>query len=205
MTIDRTLYGNEHINIGFDLNEIAVVLRLRSKPDSAAVLLRHALAISRRISGERDTGTLAMIVNLGRALADGGHFAESEELLRGALAKLDTNNADEQPLIIPARVGLGRVLLATNRARDALPVIKSVVSMSLARLGAEHWRTGEAQLVLAECHLAMGDAADAEEPLRKASAVLPNLRKSHPSLAIEVGKVNAAFARATKPSSASTS
>ena len=145
------------------------------------------------------------IVNLGRALADGGHFAESEVLLRGALAKLDTSNADEQPLIIPARVGLGRVLLGTNRAPDGLPVMTSAVTMSLARLGAEHWRTGEAWLVLAECHLAMGDATDAEEPLRKANAVLPKLRKSHSSLAIEVEKVNVALAKATKTSSASTS
>ena len=110
-----------------------------------------------------------------------------------------------QPLIIPARVGLGRVLLSTNRAPEALPVMKSAVAMSLDRLGAEHWRTAEAQLVLAECYIARGDAAAAEDPLRKGSTVLSKQRKSHPALAIEAEKVNAALVRTTKPRKAATS
>ncbi|MEO8881266.1 MAG: serine/threonine-protein kinase [Gemmatimonadaceae bacterium] len=194
LAIDRTLYGKEHIDVGFDLNEIAVVMRLRGKPDSAVTLLRQSLAMNHRIAGD-NLGSLTISVNLGRALQEAGHNAEAERMLRGALAKLDSNNAEHQLSIIPGRIGLGRVLLATNRASEARPVLKSVVAMSRTRQGVDHWRTAESQIVLGKCLLALGDVKDAEEPVRKASAVLSKLSKSHPGLAAEADTVSANLAR----------
>jgi serine/threonine protein kinase/Tfp pilus assembly protein PilF len=195
LAIDRTLYGPEHVNVGFDLNEMAVVVRLEDRPDSAVAMLRHALTINRKLEGDDELGTLVISVNLGRALAEARHYAEAEKLLRGALAKMDTSNADAQMGIIPGRTGMGRVLLATHRAKEAVPAIEGAVEMSRKRLGADHWRTGEAQLVLAECLMTLGDYTKAAQPLREGSEVLEKNAKSHPGLAREAEGANAAFSR----------
>jgi serine/threonine protein kinase/tetratricopeptide (TPR) repeat protein len=195
LAIDRTLYGHDHVSVAFYLNEMAVVLRLEGRPDSAAVLLRQALAINQKLQGPDELGTLVISVNLGRALAEAGHYAEAEKLMKGALAKMDTSNADAQSGIIPGRIGIGRVLLATHRAKEAVPTMEGAVEMSLKRLGAKHWRTAEAQVVLAECLMAVGEFREAAEPLKEGSDVLEKSRKSHPGLVREAESANAAFSR----------
>jgi tetratricopeptide (TPR) repeat protein len=195
LAIDRTLYGPEHVNVGFDFNEMAVVLRLEGRPDSAVTMLRRALAINRKLQGDDELGTLVISINLGRALTEARQYAEAERLMRGALAKLDTTNMDAQMGIIPGRTGMGRVLLATHRAREAVPAIEGAVAMSQKRLGADHWRTGEAQLVLAECLMALGDYTKAAQPLSEGSDILEKNRKSHPGLAKEAEGANMTFAR----------
>src|SRR5665213_1435017 len=195
LAIDQRLYGPEHVNIGFDLNEMAVVLRLEGRPDSAVRMLRRALAINRKLAGDDELGTLVISINLGRALTEARQYAEAERLMRGSLAKLDTTNMDAQMGIIPGRTGMGRVLLATHRAKEAVPAIEGAVEMSEKRLGADHWRTGEAQLVLAECLMALGDYTKAAQPLREGSDILEKNRKSHPGLAKEAEGANMTFAR----------
>jgi serine/threonine protein kinase/tetratricopeptide (TPR) repeat protein len=194
LKIDLALRGPEHIDVGFDLNEIAVVMRLEGRPDSAVVLLRQALAMSHRVAGADARGTLIISVNLGRALSEAGRNTEAEPFLREALAKLDTNNADERLAVVPGRIGLGRVLLGTHRAAEALPVMRSAAAMSSERQGADHWRTGESELVLGECFLALGQADSAEAHVRDGRNVLMKYRTSHPLLAQEADAASARLA-----------
>ncbi|MEO6210488.1 MAG: serine/threonine-protein kinase [Gemmatimonadaceae bacterium] len=195
MAIDRKLYGADHISIAFYLNEMAVVLRLESRPDSAALFLRRALAMNLKLQGPNGQGTKAISVNLGRALEEGGHYAEAEKLLRGVLAKMDTSNADAQLQIIPARIGMARVLLATHRAKEALPVIESAVVLCTNRVGPKHWRTAEAKLVLAESLMALGEYDKAAQPLNESTEVLEKGEKARPGLAREARSTKAELAR----------
>lgn len=109
--------------------------------------------------------------------------------------KLDTTNADQRPVVIPARIGLGRVLVNTHRAKEALPVLESAVAMSRERQGPTHWRTGEAEVVLARCWMELGRADSAEAPLRDAQAVLDKQRRSHPLLGKEADIAGDRFAQ----------
>ena len=195
LAIDRKLYGSDHISIAFYLNEMAVVLRLEGRPDSAVTFLRRALAMNLKLQGPDGQGTQAISMNLGRALEEGGHYAEAERLLSGVLARMDTSNADAQLQIISGRIGMGRVLLATHRVKEAVPTMKGAVDMSVKRLGAEHWRTAEAEVVLAECLMAMGEYGAAAQPLKAGSEVLEKSGKSHPGLVREAENANAALAR----------
>jgi len=193
--IDTTLYGGSHVNIGFDLNEIAVVMRLRGRPDSAIPLLRRALAISRRVVGDDKQDTRAISSNLARALIEDGRLAEAEPLMRKALAGLDSTNPDAVLVIIPGRIGLGRILTSTNRAKEALPMLERTVAMSRERSGPVHWRTGETELVLGECQLALGDIDGAEATLREAVQVLQKTSVSRPLLLTEANGVLAKIAK----------
>jgi serine/threonine protein kinase len=194
LVVDRKLYGEVHMNVGFDMNEIAVVLRLRGRPDSAIAMLRPALAMTKQLQGDQ-LATQTILINLGRALDEAHHYAEAERLLRGGLAKLDTSNANAQLTIIPARVGLARVLVHTRRAGEALPIAQSAVTMSRALHGADHWRTGEAELVLAECLIAMGDLPGAGEPLHNGREVLMKQARAHPLLVAEANAAAESLSR----------
>ena len=194
LVVDRKLYGEAHMNVGFDMNEIAVVLRLRGRPDSAIAMLRPALAMTRQLQGDQ-LATQTILINLGRALDEAHHYGEAERLLRGALAKLDTTNANAQLSIIPARVGLARVLVHTHRGGEALPIAQSAVTMSRALHGPDHWRTGEAELVLAECLIADGNRSAAGEPLRSGREALMKQRRAHPLLVAEADALAESLSR----------
>ena len=161
-------------------------------------ILRPVLAANIRLVGGSNLGTITISVNFARALDEAGKDQEAEPLLRSALAKLDTTNADQQLVVIPARIGLGRVLVNTHRAKEALPLLESVVAMSRARQGPQHWRTGESEVVLARCWMELGRADSADAPLRDGRAVLDKQRRSHPLLGKEADAAGGRFAEMRK-------
>jgi serine/threonine-protein kinase len=194
LTIDRALYG-EHVNVAYDLNELSVVLRLKGRSDLAVPILREALAQTRHLAGENFRGTMAVEVQLARALRETGHASEAEQLLRDALSKLDPKNEDSQLIVIPAQATLGRTLTDMGRAREGLPLLESAEKMSHARLGPDHWRTAEAQLGLGECLTAMHEFARADTLLRGAQATLAKQRRQQPLAAAQADSALARLRR----------
>jgi tetratricopeptide (TPR) repeat protein len=180
LAIDRAVYGPEHVTVGFDLNELAAVFRARGQPDSAIPLLRDALALSRRVVGDSHRNTLAVTTHLGRALRESGRLAEAEPLFRQALERFEPGNADTRVLRLSAETGLGRTLTGRGRAAEALPLLEGTVRDSRTHMGAEHWRTADAELALGECLVALKRYARAEAPLRHAAAVLGVERQKQP-------------------------
>jgi hypothetical protein len=63
------------------------------------------------------------------------------------------------------------------------------------RLGPEHWRTAEAQVVLAKCLIALGDYDKAAQPLKEGIEALQKFTKSHPSLVHEGQSASAELSR----------
>src|SRR5215213_9804557 len=155
LAIDQSIYGREHTNVGYDLNELAVVLRLKGRSDLAVPILREVLTQNRHLAGEKFRGTIAVEVQLGRALRETGHLAEAEQLFRDALAKLDPKNEDAQLIVIPAQ----------------------------ATLGPDHWRTAETELGLGECLMVLHQYARADTLLRSAQATLAKQRRQQPQAA----------------------
>lgn len=88
-----------------------------------------------------------------------GNLAEAEAALRQCLAL--------QPLHADARVNLAGLLLSTGRTSEALAALKAVHQQQPNHLGA--W------LVLARSRLILGDAMGAEQCLRRAESIQPDL------------------------------
>jgi hypothetical protein len=119
-------------------------------------------------------------LTLARALRESGQLAEAEPLFRQALEGFEPDNADTRVLRLSAQTGLGRTLTGRGRAAEALPLLEEGVRDSRTHMGAEHWRTADAELALGECLLALRRYAPAEAPLRHAAAVLNGERRKQP-------------------------
>ena len=156
------------------------MFRARGQPDSAIPLLRDALALTRKLVGDSHRNTLAVTTNLARALRESGRLAEAEPLFRQALERFERDNADTRVLRLSAQTGVGRTLTGRGRAAEALPLLEEAVGDSRTHMGAEHWRTADAELALGECLLALRRYARAEAPLRHAAAVLAVERQKQP-------------------------
>ena len=54
-----------------------MLLRLRGRPDSAVSIIRRVLAVTSRLAGDGHRNTIAVKVNLGRALRESGRHEEA--------------------------------------------------------------------------------------------------------------------------------
>jgi len=188
LAIDEALFGPEHTYVGYDLNELASVLRMRGQPDSAAVILDRVLAINRRILGEGHRNTIAVEVQRGRALREGGRYREAAAQFREALAKLNTDNPDTDPFRVLALTGLGRSLVQVGSAEEALGILQSAVETGATRLGPDNYRTAEAHLGLGECLLALGRGPEAEAEIQRARTIMAPQAKAQPVLMAELDR-----------------
>ncbi|HUQ80470.1 MAG TPA: serine/threonine-protein kinase [Gemmatimonadaceae bacterium] len=186
LAIDEAVFGPEHSYVGYDLNELAVVLRYRGKPDSAVSILRRVLALTIKQAGSGHRNTIAVKVNLARALRESGRHEEAAALFRGVLAQLSGDNPDTDPFKVSAAIGLGRSLVKLRKTDEAHAILASALETSTRKFGAEHYRTAEAHLGLAECLRAMGRAREARSELLAAKAIVEPQRHAQPMLVAEV-------------------
>jgi hypothetical protein len=83
-------------------------------------------------------------------------------------------------LRLNAAIGLGRTLTGRGRPGEALPLLEEAMTDSRTHLGADHWRTAEAELAVGECLMSLKRYGEAETPLRHAVAVLDQDRRRQP-------------------------
>jgi predicted Zn-dependent protease len=119
--------------------------------DDAAAIYRDLLRALPNEAG--------LLMNLGMALAMGGHEADAIEPLRQAIAL--------KPDLIPAHLFLGSSYLALGRASDAIPPLKHVVTARASDV--------ESRRMLAQAYVASGRPSDAVTQLRSITALAPQL------------------------------
>jgi tetratricopeptide (TPR) repeat protein len=186
LAIDEAIFGPEHSYVGYDLNELASVLRLRGRPDSAASILRRVLVQNRKLLGEGHRNTVAVQVNFGRALRESGRFEEAAAVFRDALTRLEPDNPDTDPFRVTAATGLGRSLVELGETEEALGILQSVLAESSRKLGPDNSRTAEAHLGLGECLLAVGRRREAESSFLAARAIMEPQRRTQPAMMAEI-------------------
>ena len=185
LAIDEATFGPEHSYVAYDLNELATVLRIQGRPDSATSIFRRVLSMVRK-NGEGHRNTLAVKVQLGRALREDGSFGEAADVFRETLTHLPADNPDTDPFKVGATIGLGRSLVRLGKEEEALPMLQAALASSTAKFGATHPRTVEAHLGLGECYLATGRLGEARTSLHTARDILEPQRRAQPVLIAEL-------------------
>jgi tetratricopeptide (TPR) repeat protein len=181
--------------IATDLNDLGNIRRLQNDLPGAVAYFRESVAMSRRQLGDDHLTTIAVAINLGRALQAQGHQAEAERILRGAASRLDPADAGRRAWYVNAQSGLGLALVAEGRASEARDLLEPTVELARQQFGEEHVRTADARLALGMALLSTGEYARAEPVVRAAAAALEKKRKSQPYLAAQASAALAELRR----------
>ncbi len=120
------------------LEDLGTAERRLNRLDSAEVFLRSALAIKRRLVGERDPSLINVMTNLGVALGSKRQFAEAESLHRAALVISVAAYGHDHPLTGSAWNALAGVLDFQDKFLPADSAYEETLAIRRKVLGPGH-------------------------------------------------------------------
>ncbi|OZC01689.1 serine/threonine-protein kinase [Rubricoccus marinus] len=140
--------------------------------EQARTLHERALAIYERAYGRGDYRTAQSLYTLA-VFHDSRDPQEAERYYRAALRAYEASTLDEDHLWREyARVGLGGLLLRTDRPAEALPLVSAGAEAFATDLGADDPRTLSARAQRAAALIATGREGEGIRLLREVDAVL---------------------------------
>ncbi len=129
----------------------AHTLSLLGRTEDTETAYGATLAAHQSALGEAHPDTISVAVYWAVWLHKAGRSAEALPLLAEAVANSSRMNPDDQALAAHAHLQYGRVLIALNRANEALAPLRFAHTTSLALYGQEHERAKAAETALAAC------------------------------------------------------
>ncbi len=132
---------------------------------------REALAIGIESAGERTIITAQTRDRLAITLWQQGQFEEAEQQLRLALDEYSATVSADSLFVASSEHNLAEVLLATNRAREAVAQL-SITLARLKRLNAVPWRIARSENTLGQALLALGKPQQAGPYLERSYQIL---------------------------------
>jgi serine/threonine-protein kinase len=155
LILQRKVWGNEHPNVGFGLNNLARVLHMGDY-EAAEGLYRQALELRRKKLPAGHPNIAGSLTWLGKLLTDRGNAQAGELLLREALeirrrtlAAGDWQTAETESL-------LGACLTALQRYEEAEPLLVVSYTTLKARRGDQDRRTRRTLQYLIDLYQAWG-------------------------------------------------
>jgi len=134
----RVHYGQEHVEIGETLHNLASVVLLRRRPAEAEPMARQALAMREKLLGKDHIATAETRGLLARVLLELGQQEEAEDQARTALADFANSPAGEADLPIAAIESmLARSKMGDQRWTEAESLVRSSLSRRVRRLPVE--------------------------------------------------------------------
>jgi tetratricopeptide (TPR) repeat protein len=144
--------------------QLGLALRQLGNLGGAQDALERALAEAER--GELGADALAVtLANLGAAAFHAHQAKEAEDFYRRGIAVLEVAGKSESARMVELLVLLGGLLVMTQRAAEAEPLLDRARTLAQDELGPEHELFRSALLWLGCAALARGDAAAAERYL----------------------------------------
>jgi serine/threonine protein kinase/tetratricopeptide (TPR) repeat protein len=195
LAMNRALFGADHLRIASNLNQIALTRQAQGDLAGAIPLFRESLAQYTRLLGEHHIAFRTVNNNLARALREHGEPVDAEAMFRASLDRFDLTSRAERGEFVAALTGIGLALTDQRKASEALPLLERAVAMSRERFGANHWRTGDAQLALGTALIGSGQLERAEPVLREAQTIIEPQRRALPRLAEQAGQAVAQLHR----------
>jgi eukaryotic-like serine/threonine-protein kinase len=175
--------GKEYPALLFNLGG---VLASRGEYQEAISFNRDALALTRKLYGEKHPFVANALEGLALSLNSAGDFAAAEPLIRQSIKmrrELFGENSIEFALSMD---NLARVLTAKGDYKEAEPLYRRALTTFTKLLGAEHPRVADTKNNLGILLYDKGDLAAAEQICREALALdLKQLGSDHPYVAVD--------------------
>lgn len=121
LAIQERVYGPVHPSVAETLNELGNVASMRDHLDEAEARFQRAADIYRAVYGDHHYLVAIALSNVAGITYDKKDYPRAEQLFRDVIRRYkETLPADNVNLAI-AHIKLGRVLLRSNRSKDAEP------------------------------------------------------------------------------------
>jgi serine/threonine-protein kinase len=130
----EAVYPGPHRRIGLVNNQLGVLATQRSRFDDALESFERALAIYRQIYPDGKSQYISVgLANLGSVYMAKGDWVHAEPLMRQAVTlSTEVLSASHMNTAI-AQVKLGRVLVRTGRAAEAMPILEAGYATLMAQ------------------------------------------------------------------------
>jgi tetratricopeptide (TPR) repeat protein len=149
-------------------------------------LLLRALGLAQRATGLKSPAVASVLWHLIGVYADAGRLAQAGPLLRQYQAIAGLGFEPDSPAYAESLGNLGRIYLARNDARKALPVFQKAVDIVESHRAGNDMPFIRALLDRAAASVSLGRAADALSDIERAAAIESSLRDPPPQLEIDL-------------------
>jgi tetratricopeptide (TPR) repeat protein len=167
----RRSLGDDHPDTLRVANNLAYVLKERGRFDEAEGLYLRSLEGRRRILGNDHADTIGTAHNLATLDLERRRYGRAEALFREAVAGRRRLGADKSDLAGSLAL-LGRVLIETDRPREAESPLREALDLRSRTPGEGHWQTAYTRSLLGGCLAAQGRFTEAETLLTAAARAL---------------------------------
>lgn len=168
LAIRLAALGEEHRETATSQSDLALLLWERGDVPAAEDLFRKVLSTSRKTMGSDHPNVATSLNNLGLVTMDRGKWAEAEALFREALAIRTKAMGPNHVTMAPTLNNLAHSLRELGRLDEAARAVDEALRVARAGLGADHPSMATYLGNAGRIHLARGDGAAAEPPLRRA-------------------------------------
>lgn len=181
LEITEALYKKESIFFGSGHNDVGLSLGALGKHAEALEYQQKAIAICRKVFGERHPTTATSYDNVGLSLEALGRHPEALEFRQKALAIRLKAFGEEHPTTATSYNNVGLSLEALGRRAEALESQQKSLAIKLKTFGKEHPTTAISYNNVGLSLMALGRHAEALEYQQKALAIrLKAFGEEHP-------------------------
>jgi len=190
----RQIYGNEHLEVASNLNQLAVLHYCRGDYEIAEQLYREALSIYQKLLGNEHEDIAVILNNLAATLYEKGDLEASEPMQREALAMHRKLFGNDHPDISSILFNLARCLEERGEYDEAEKLFQQALELDRKNFGEDHPDVAFSLGKLAYLLELKGENEEAEKLYREELSIYRKvLGDEHPYVAIGLGKVARIF------------
>lgn len=161
--------GPRSLEVATNLTATGTALRLNGDTTNAVHMLEQARTLLAEVAPPNHPRRAAVANELGLALLELGRLGEAEAAFRQALT-LPGSSEPFRAETVGARLGLGRVLIATGDLDAAAAILSEVGTDARDHLPTDHRLVADSELAAAQLAAAQGRADDARRLAQAAAA-----------------------------------
>jgi tetratricopeptide (TPR) repeat protein len=171
LTVGENLYGRDHPNTDFLLNNLAVLYFGQGKYEEAEPLYQRVLTITEKVLGPEHRDTASTLNNLATLFRNQGKDDEAEPLFQRALAIKEKALGPEHPSTASTLNNLATLYANQGKYEEAEPLFQRALVIREKVLGPEHPDTAATLDNLAILYKDQGKDDKAEPLFQRALAI----------------------------------
>jgi serine/threonine protein kinase len=172
LATSKRLLGNEHPTVANTMLELARLYQRTGKSQQAEPLFRELLAFYRKSMGDKSLTVAMTLGELAFLTRTQGDCAQADALSREFLTIAESAFQDDHDFTISALGNRGYLLASWGQPEAAQPMYHRALDMHVRLHGDKHPLAAVIMASLADVHLALGELAQAERLLARATETL---------------------------------